>query len=141
MRHKGRSRSESGDGGQEFLVARIDRALASLGKAEINLINLRMSRLPEVAESLAVAAAEVEPLSGALLTASRGIRITALLRAQIQRLEYAAGRVSALHQAAKNFHAGLMLVRQGDMAQYDALGGVCGNPEFQISPHGLEARG
>ena len=66
MRQKGTSRSERGDGCLEFVVARIEQALFSLGQAEINLRNLRISRLPQVAESLSAAAADIESLRSAL---------------------------------------------------------------------------
>lgn len=141
MRQKGRSRSEGGDGRWEFLVARIDQAIALLGKAEINLRNLRMNRLPQMAESLAAAVASIDLFRGALATADQANRGTPALRARMKRLHYATVRVSALHQTAVNFHAGLMRIRQGEMAEYDAVGAVCSAPEFHAPRHCLEARG
>ena len=141
MRQKGRSRSERGDGYLEYLAARINQALASLGEAELNLRNISLGRLSQVAESLEAAATDVKSLRGAMSTVGEGNRNTPALRESLRRVEYAAGRVSALHQAARDFHAGLMLARQGDTAEYDALGGVCGKTDFHVAPHGLEARG
>jgi hypothetical protein len=141
MRQKGRSRPERGDGCLEFVVARIEQALASLGKAEMNLRNFRMNRLSQVAESLLTAAADVELLRLAVPAAGADVRNAAAVRARVKRLGYAAGRVSALHQAANDFQAGLMLARKQEAAEYDALGGVCGTPGYHILQHHLETRG
>jgi hypothetical protein len=141
MRQKDRSRSERGDVRPDVLFVRVDRTLASLGAAEVNLRNLSMSRLPQVAESLAAAAVEVKSLRETLSASSQGTRIPAALRARMKRLEYAAGRVRVLHQAARDFHAGLMLVRKRELAEYDSSGGVSEIPASLVSPHSLEARG
>jgi hypothetical protein len=141
MRQKGTSISERGGGCLEFVIARIEQALASFAEAEMNLRNLRVSCLPRVAESLAAAAAEVESLRSALPPAGYRVRNAASVRAGMKRLEYAAGRVSALHQAANDFHAGLMHARQRELAEYDALGGVCGSTGCHVQRHCLEARG
>ena len=141
MRQKDRSRLERGDVFLDVLFVRIDRTLASLGEAEINLRNLSASRLPQVAESLAAAAADVESLRVTLSASSQGDRASTGLRIRMKRLEYATGRVSALHQAARDFHSGLMLVRKRELAEYDALGGVSEIPASLVPPHSLEARG
>jgi hypothetical protein len=141
MRQKGTSRSERGDGCLEFVVARIEQALFSLGQAEINLRNLRISRLPQVAESLSAAAADIESLRSALPAAGQGVRNAAVIRARMKRLEYASGRVSILHRAANDFQAGLMLARNQEAAEYDALGGVRGTLASHVPHHCLETRG
>jgi hypothetical protein len=141
MRQKDRSRSKRDDLRLEVLVDRIDRTLASLGKAEIELRDLNRSRLPQTVESLAKAAADVESLREKVSISSPGSRIPAVLRTQIKRMEQSAGRVSALHQAARRFHAGLMLVRKRELAEYDALGGVSEVTEALVPSHSLEARG
>ena len=141
MRQNDRSRSKRDDLRLEVLVVRIDRTLASLGKAEINLRDLNRSRLPQVVKYLAEAAAYVESLRETVSTSSQGTRIPAVLRTRIERMEQSAGRVSALHQAAKGFHAGLMLVRKRELAEYDALGGVSEITGSLVPPHSLEARG
>jgi hypothetical protein len=141
MRQRGTSTLEHGDGCLEFVVDRIEQALASLAEAETNLRNLRVSCLPQVAESLAAASAGVESLRAVLPAAGDSVRNAAAVRARMKRLEYASGRVNALHQAANDFHAGLMLARQRELAEYDALGGVCGSPGCHVPQHCLEARG
>jgi hypothetical protein len=141
MRQQDRSRSENSQACSVVLFVRFDRTLASLGEAEINLRNLRRSYLPQVAESLAAAAADVRSLREELSASSLGNRIPAVLRARMKKLEYAAGRMSALHQAARDFHAGLMLVRKRELAEYDASGGVSEIPASLVPPHSLEARG
>ena len=141
MRQEDKSRSERDDLSLEVLVVRTDRTLASLGKAEINLRDLNGNRLPQVVESLAEAAAYAESLREAVSTSSQNLRIPAALRTRVKRLEQSAGRVSALHQAARGFHAGLMLVRKRELAEYDALGGVSEITESLVPPNSLEARG
>jgi hypothetical protein len=141
MRQNDRSRSESGDECLEVLSVRVEQTLASLGEAEIYLRNLNMGRLPKAAESLAAAAASARSLRETLSASSQGCRIPTLLRAEMKRLEHAARRVSALHQAARSFHAGLLLVRKRELAEYDASGGVSEMPASLIPAHSLEARG
>jgi len=141
MRQEGRSRPEQGHGPHEFLAARTDQALSSLGVVELNLRELRMSCLPQVRAALAVAAALVESVRAALPTSGQANWVTPELRAQVKRVELAVRRVSTLHQAARDFHLGLLRVRQAEMAGYDASGGVGGIPELQLGTHGLEARG
>jgi hypothetical protein len=141
MREMGRSRPERSDGCLESLDAHVEQALSSLGEAEIHLRNIRMNRLPQVAESLSAAAADVESLRVALPAADLGVRNTAAIRARIKSLEHAATRVSALHEAANNYLAGLMLVRKQEVAEYDAVGAVCGTPGFHVPLHCLETRG
>ena len=141
MRQKGRSRPEQGHGSQEFLAARIDQALVSLGVVELNLRDLRISRLSQVGDALAEAAAHVESVRAVLPPSGQGNWVTPELRAQMKTVELAVRRVSTLHQAAREFHSGLLRVRQAEMAGYDALGGVGGVPELQLGMHSLEARG
>jgi hypothetical protein len=141
MRQKDRSGSERGDVRPDVLFVRVDRTLASLEEAEVNLRNLSISRLPQVAESVAAAAVDVKSLRETLSASSQGTRIPAALRARMKRLEYAAGRVSVLHQAARDFHAGLMLVRKRELDEYDSSGGVSEVPASLAPPHSLEARG
>ena len=141
MVHKGRSRLEPGDECLTVVVARIERALASLGEAEINLRNLRVSLLPRVAESLAAAAADVELLRSALQAADHDRVNAVAVRNRMKRLECASGRVSALYRAANSFHAGWMLARKQEVAEYDVLGEFCGTPGCRVPRHCLETRG
>lgn len=141
MRQEDRSRSARADVHLEFLVVQIDQTIAALGRAENGLENLTISRLPQLVESLEIAASEVVSLREALLGPRRSARIPAALRTKVRRLEHASGRVSALFQAAKDFHAGLLLVRARELAEYDALGGVSDGSAALVSSHALEARG
>ncbi len=141
MKQKYRSRSEARGPLGGVLAARMDQAIASLGKAEIELRNLRLSHLPEMADALSAAVADVEALRGTLPTPNQGDQLTAALQAQIKRMKYAAARVSALHRAAMDFHARLMRIRLSEVAEYDAVGAVCNASEFHAPQHCLEARG
>ena len=141
MKQKDRSGPDPGWERLRFVAAKIDRTLASLRVAELPLRGMALGRLPRVAESLALAAGNVESLRGELLAAGVAGGISPALRAQCERLEAAALRVCALHRAARDFHLGLIALRRAETAEYDALGGVRGAPESADSQHGLEARG
>lgn len=141
IRQKGGPGAGCNDRDLKLLSVRIDKALASLGEAEIHLRNLRVSCLPQVAESLAAAVSGLEALRGAVPVSGLGNGITAALWERMMRLQYAVARISALHQAAMTFHAGLAGLRQRETAEYDALGEVRGASESPVSPHCLVARG
>lgn len=141
MSPKGSANLESGNKCAEALWIRIDRALASLGEAEMNLRQLRASRLPAMAESLASAASELEALRLLLPAGEFDKGIYLALRSRIGELGHVSGRVCALYAAASGFHAGLALVREKEAAGYDALGAVHSLPHACRIPHSLETRG
>jgi hypothetical protein len=141
MSPKENSKSRAGHGSAESLSVQIDRALASLGEAEMNLTNLRSSRLSEMARTLATAASEIESLHSSMSTAEPDKRTGATLRAPMQKLRYASSRVCALYGAARRFHAGLALVRRMEAGAYDARGEVCGTSAGCLFPHRLETQG
>lgn len=135
--------SKSGIGGKtaEPVAVRIDRALVSLGKAEINLRNLHSRSLPEMAGALAMAASDLESLRGAFFPLEPGRRADVTIRTRLKKLEYATGRVCALYGAARRFHEGLALVRKMEAGAYDARGEVRGMTSSRLFPHRLETRG
>ncbi len=141
MSLKDRAISEPGVRRVESLAVRIDRALASLGAAELNLRKLQLSRLPATADSLALAAADLESLRRLVPLPESHTRIEAALRPRMEKLGCASRRVCALYAAAKGFHAGLALAREREAAAYDALGTVHGLSGSRRSPHGLETQG
>jgi hypothetical protein len=141
IRQKGGPCAECNDADLKLLSARIDKALALLGEAEMGLRSLRLSGLPQVAESLAATVSALEALREAVPVRGLGNGITAALRERLMRLHSASARVSVLHQAAMEFHAGLVAIRQRETAEYDALGEVRSASAFPPSPNCLVARG
>jgi hypothetical protein len=141
MRQKGRSGSGRADLHLELLAGQFDRTLASLMEVEIHLKNLGTNRLSQVAEALEIVADRIESLRARLQSLGQGSPLPDALRARMKRLENATGRVSALHQSARAFHAGLMLVRKRELAEYDALGALSDDPASLLTPYSLEARG
>ncbi len=140
MSLKNSSRSESG-GGAESLAVRIERALASLRKVELNLRTLQLNRLPALAASLALAASDLETLHALLPLADPHKPLAAALRSRVEKLGAAGRRVCALHAAAESFHAGLALARDKEAAAYDSQGAVHGRSGARRFPHALSTQG
>lgn len=141
MSRKDISRSVTGCGPAASVAVQIDRVLASLGDAEISLRNLRSSRLPEMAEALALAAFDLQSLRLSLSNLEPDRPIGGALRARMQQLGYASSRVCVLYGAARKFHEGLALIRRTEAGAYDAHGEVRGMPVCSWLSHRLETQG